>query len=142
LISITHEGIKEVEQALSEPKEPTAHFLPVNVISIGHMEGSQIQQATSESTQTYVVSEEHQRQLVEFIALLRNKLPDLELTNSHRAELQADLATLDAQVSSGRPKTRIIKESLRSVRRILEGAAAAVAATELLKYLPGLLAIL
>src|SRR5215204_5698821 len=45
LISITHRGILEVEQALSEPSQPTEHFPPViNFINVDQMHNSQILQ--------------------------------------------------------------------------------------------------
>jgi len=33
-IGITHCGVKEVEQALEHPDEPTEHFLPFNIINV------------------------------------------------------------------------------------------------------------
>lgn len=52
LLEITHEGIKEIEEALSHPEAPTHYFPPVNIINIHHMEGSQIQQGSVSSTQS------------------------------------------------------------------------------------------
>ncbi len=54
-ISITHEGIKEVEEAISKPKKATDHFPPaVNIIKIEKMVNSQIQQSTKESSQNNI----------------------------------------------------------------------------------------
>jgi hypothetical protein len=51
-ISITHLGVLEVERALSNPKQETEHFPPaINVIQVGSMHGSQIQQGTIHSKQ-------------------------------------------------------------------------------------------
>jgi len=55
LIGISHPGTIEVEKALSSPDTPTSYFPPVNIISIGQMISSQIQQASSEAT-TKVIS--------------------------------------------------------------------------------------
>jgi hypothetical protein len=51
-IAITHYDVKEVEEALRHPEQPTHYFQPVNIINIQHMEGSQIQQGTNSSSQT------------------------------------------------------------------------------------------
>ena len=53
-VSITHAGLCEVEEALSNPDKSTEHFPPVNIISIGsigQMISSQIQQAGDLATQ-------------------------------------------------------------------------------------------
>jgi len=57
-VSITHNGIKEVEQALKNPKKPTEHFSPINIISVEKMINSQIQQNTNESVQSQEIKKE------------------------------------------------------------------------------------
>jgi len=102
------------------------------------MEGSQIQQGTMGSTQQGTFSPGNQKALSEFIALLKDKIPELQLETGDKSEIEADIATIEAQIASNRPKSGIIKESIGSIRRVLEGAAGTFAATELLKYLPAL----
>lgn len=51
----------------------------------------------------------------------------LELVPELRTELESELATLEAQLASPKPKRNIVKESLSSVRAILEGAGGGVA---------------
>lgn len=143
LITITHEGVVEVEKALSEPEQLTEHFSPVvNVVNVQHMEGSQIQQGTVSSSQTGRFSIETKKSLSEFISLLKDKLSELKLQGEDKAELDADIATVEAQLSSGRPKSSIVKESINSIKRVLEGATGGVIAGELLKYIPAILAAL
>src|SRR5919197_800960 len=49
MLEITHWGVKEVEEALSAPEEPTEHFPPIvvaqNYLQVGTMSHSQVQQA-------------------------------------------------------------------------------------------------
>jgi len=59
MISITHCGILEVERILSEPDKPTNYPAPVNIISVGQMRDSQIQQAGSEAVQLDIVSDDN-----------------------------------------------------------------------------------
>ena len=139
LIAITHEGVVEVENALSMPDQPTHYFPAVNIITIQHMEDSQIQQGTIESIQKGTFKIENQERLIEFINLLKSKLPALEISDDDKSEIDTDIATIDVQMKSKRPKTGIIKESLLSIKRILEGASGAIVASELLKYIPILL---
>ena len=51
LFAITHNGIVEIENALSEPDKPTEYFPAINIINIDHMENSQIQQGSIDATQ-------------------------------------------------------------------------------------------
>jgi len=138
-IAITHNGVVEIENALSAPNEPSHYFPPVNIINIQHMEGSQIQQGTIDSVQQGAFSVENEKQLSEFIGLLKTKLHELEISGDDKSEIESDIATIEAQIKSNRPKSGIIKESLLSIKRILKGASEAVIATGLLEYLRTLL---
>ena len=45
-VSITHEGILEIEEAIENPDQRTEHFPPINIINIHSMENSVIQQGS------------------------------------------------------------------------------------------------
>lgn len=137
-IVITHEGIRQVERALSSPDEPTDYFPPINVIYVGSMHHSQIQQGTLESLQHQSSADVSRDQLLEFIEEARVRIDELSLANNQRDEFIADLSTIEAQAKSPKPKQPIIREAIASVRLILEAAAGQAAATILLNYLSGL----
>ncbi len=141
-IAITHDGVKEVEDAISHPEEPTNYSPPVNIINIQSMEGSQIQQGTISSNQTGTFNLTNGIEINKFIKFLNEKLPDLVLNNDDESEIKSDITTLESQIDSSRPKSGIIKESLSSIQRILEGASGTVVAQQLLPYIPALLATL
>ena len=46
LVRLTHEGLREIEDAISQPESSTQHFMPINVLNVGQMIGSTIQQGT------------------------------------------------------------------------------------------------
>jgi DNA-binding MarR family transcriptional regulator len=141
-IAITHYGVKEVEEAISNPEEPTHYFPPVNIINIHHMEGSQIQQGTNSSNQTGAFTLTNGIEINDFLKNLKGQLAELALNNEDESEIKSDIATLESQIDSSRPKPGIIKESLLSIQRILEGATGAVVAQQLLPYVSVLLAAL
>lgn len=58
---------------------------------------------------------------------IRANVDELELVPEIRGELESELATLEAQLASPKPKRNIVAESLASVRAILEGAGGGVA---------------
>jgi len=140
-ISITHYGIVQIEGALSKPDEATEYFPPVNIINIHQMSNSVIQQGNVKSTQSVIFEEKTINDLKEFLLVLREKLPELSLSSEDQTELNADISTIEAQTDSSKPKKGIIKESLLSVQRIIEGATGAVVAQQLLPYIPPLLAL-
>lgn len=140
-ISLTHFGIRQVEEALSHPERPTHYFPAVNIINIHHMEGSQIQQGVTGSNQSGTFEFKNKNDIAKFIDLLKPKLADLRLGPEEESEVQADIVTIEAQLSTSRPKPTILKESLLSIQRIVEGAAGAIVAQQLLPYIPALLAL-
>ena len=137
LIGISHEGIREVEEALSDPDTPTDHFPSGNIIVIDKMIGSQIQQASPEATQVVAIGEDRYEELKEIIQSLKDSIDQLGLEPQQKADLQAEIQTIDAQMSSSKPKATIITECLGTIRRIIEGAASSVLASSLLgKIIP------
>lgn len=128
-LAITHSGIKEIEEALSEPTEPTEHFLPFNQynINIGVMNGGAIQQATNNSTINYTNSSEVLNAITDFTGELKQFIDNSNLSNDEVEELQTDIQTIEVQSRSKKPKTEILKTSLNSIKTIIEGTIAGVA---------------
>lgn len=60
------------------------------------------------------------RGVEQIAAALKSQAGNLGLDFDGLSELMADLKTVDAQLSSSRPKTAIIRECLRSLKSLLE----------------------
>jgi hypothetical protein len=120
-LSLTHYGIKQIEEALSEPNEPTEYFPPMNIINIGKMQGGVVQQGTGNSN-INITSNETINNLNQYLDKL-NKFADKYLKNdSLQQEIRADVNTIKQQLKSPKPKKTIIKASIQSVKEILIGA--------------------
>ena len=133
IIGITHYGIVEVERALTEPETPTKYFPPViNVLNIHSVVGSQIQQGTHGSTQTQTVTTNDTEAIRALVSSFREKLSELPLDQADKSDAEAELQTLEAQLRSSKPKTAIIRESLKTLRNLLEGVASNALAAVLL----------
>lgn len=141
-IRITHEGLREIESALGEPDKPTEHFMSFNFLNIGQMMNSNIQQGTTESNQTLNVTTDSLDQIKGFLEQLSQSVDELRLREDARSELSSELATLEAQVSSPKPKPTILRESLSSIKRILEAAVGSAIGAELATKIPVLLALI
>ncbi len=105
---------------------------PSNTITIGTAIGAPIQQGTVGSTQ--IVTTISGLDVQAAVAALAELRAALSTTGVEEPELEADLATIGAQLASPSPKTGILRESIVSVRRIAEGIVAAGAAPELVRY--------
>lgn len=127
-LTLTHNGVIEVEEALSEPNEPTAYFPPVNIIQIDKMSGRTIQQGTNNST-INIISNNTLNQVKKYIETLtdfiNNQVENAELKN----ELKADVETIKQQLQSPKPKSSIIKATLLSTKDVLIGAMGGVLGT-------------
>jgi hypothetical protein len=125
LMAITHWGIKEIEEAIAAPNEETEHFPPLviaeNYIHVGSMVGSSLQQGTQDSVQI-LASTLDLAELKALVDEIREALRAASLSEADQEEAGADLATLDAQIASPRLKPGIVRESLSSLKRIMEGA--------------------
>lgn len=138
-IAITHYGVREVEAALSKPERESHYFPPViNILNVQSMVGSQIQQGTQGSSQN-IVSSTTTADLREFVNLFKSKFEEMSLNPSTQAEAEAEIRTIESQLDSPKPKIGIMRESLQSLRSILEGVASNAIAAQIL---PPLLQIL
>jgi len=124
-LSLTHYGLKQIEEALSEPNESTTYFPPINIINIGEMHGGAIQQGTNNSN-INITSNDTINNVNQYLDKLK------EFTNKHieddniQQELKADIQTIKQQLKSPKPKNSIIKATIQSVKEVLIGASGGV----------------
>lgn len=137
IAEMTSLGIDEVEKALLDPEKPTQHFPPFNIIQIGEMTDSQIQQASPAATQI-LFGDGKEEELAGLVESLKDSIGQLGLNDQEKSDLQADILTIEAQTSKSKPNRAIITASLKSAWRILEaaaGGALAVGFIETIKFL-------
>ena len=139
IIGITHYGIREVEEAKSIPDQPTYHFPAVNVINIGSMVNSAIQQASPDATQALQAGDTRTDGILEVVDQVKGVLDRLGLRPAERTDLEAEIGTVQFQMKSSRPKVPILRESLASMRSILEGASGGALAAGLVKMIAKIL---
>jgi hypothetical protein len=137
-VAITHYGVTQVEAALSEPEKPTKYFDSIiNIVHVGQMTHSHIQQVGSGSNVLNTgLSADELAPFKQFVDELKAHLPKITAeARWEEAELRAQLATLEAQISARRPNKFILRETLSSFRTIFEGMAGNILAAELLMKL-------
>lgn len=105
----------------------------------GDVSGSQIQIGSNSSNQTQTHTGGDMAALLALIELLRDAIQQGRIEAEVRDELQAELATLQAQAASPKPKWAIIKATAGSIKAVLENAAGGVLTAQALPYLTALL---
>ena len=98
-----------------------------------NVSNSQIQQDTANSSQDMTIQGLNTGQINSFINAVCEILPQLSLTNTSQEELKAEVNTIKAQVGSPKPKDGIIKQSLSSIKSILEKASGTAVAQLLIE---------
>lgn len=74
-----------------------------------------------------------------FLADVRSAQKGLGLTQDQNRELSAELATVEAQLASPKPKSSVVSECLKTIRNLLEGVTSNGLAAALLPALPALI---
>lgn len=98
------------------------------------VQSPQIQQEATHPVQISSIHQLDVNSLNDFLKAISEKLDELVIASDKRQELDAEIKTLEAQAKSPNPKHSVIKDCLASVRHILEGAGAGVAAQLIAKY--------
>lgn len=130
------DGIVGEGMSFSKEEKEKAQSITYNIKN--YIQGavqSQIQIESVASTQNFVVTQFELSRLKEVIQALRDSEGEIDLEENAKAELAAEIQTLEAQAASPKPKTSIIRESLLSVKSILEGAAGSLVASGLLNQI-------
>ncbi len=70
--------------------------------------------------------------MLKIVEEMRTQLDSLQLTEAQASEMNAELATLKAQIGSSKPKEGVLKSTLKSIRSILESATGSGIAAEFL----------
>jgi hypothetical protein len=135
-IAMTHSGVKAVEQESRAPEKPTQPAPSFNVIQVGHMSYAQIQQGTVSSEQSQTISSGEIESMRDFVAVLREQMRELRLAADAEAELEAQVATIESQMKSAKPKRAILKQVGLTALEILASAPGREAVGEVLKHVP------
>lgn len=133
-VELTRPGFDAAERLIDPPAEGLAGMDSPNVVVFGNVTGSSIVANSRD------VSIKHS-QIEEATALLesmREVAVEAALQADERAELEAQLATAEAQLQARRPIPTIVSAALNIAKGILETAGAATAVAALKLKFPGL----
>ena len=113
-LKLEEEGVLGEGLAFSPTEQAAAERSAQNINNFyGPVENPQIAQGGTGVIQVSANVRVDAAALQSFIGQLRQALPHLQLDTATKTELEAETATLEAQAASPKPKSTIIKESLR-----------------------------
>jgi hypothetical protein len=125
-LSLEEQGITGDGMSFSSEEQRQAGSVTFNVGNLGNLIGSmhdsQLQQGTRNSTQSYTKTLDLEA-VAKVIGELRSRLDEARLKPNEAAQVKSEIACVEAQLTAPHPNVGVIKESLRSVRAILEGVA-------------------
>jgi hypothetical protein len=140
-VAITHQGVVKMEADYDPPDAATPHF-PANIayqLNVGNIIGSQIQQGNGNTIQATSYTDGELAGLRDFMADLKTKLSEIGLSAGEQAEVDCQLASIEAQLLSKKPNRTIINACLSSLKSALENGAGTVIGALLLQQLGQLL---
>ena len=141
IIKITHFGVVEYESAVGNPETPTQYFPPVNVVNnilniSGGVSGSQIQQGSISSQQNQQLTINDIAEIAKWITELDGKISEIGLAIDQQRAIRDESETVHALLGTKKPKRSFLKNSLNTIKSILEGVAGNAVAAMLLSQIP------
>lgn len=125
-ISIIWGGVREFEESLRSPDEPTPHLAAINILNIGSVVESQIQQGTTASSQhSEFLSGPEVEDIRRLVGDLEAAFRDIveSLSPSDRADAEAQIRTLEAQLASAKPRRGVLRGCVSALQGVAVGAA-------------------
>lgn len=131
-IQLEEDGIlgEGVSFSKEEKREADKQNYTVNNF-YGNTSGVQIQQHTQHSIQTQI-NEMDLEKVNEFISMLRGNLSHITLEREVKEALELEISKIPNELMTNKPKTQIIKESMRTIKSVLEGITGSLIASGLL----------
>jgi hypothetical protein len=137
-LTLEKQGVLGEGMTFTQDERALAQSAAVHIDTyINGVTASQIQVNSPGAKQQQGVSADQLAELTKLVELITGALRGADDSEAVR-ELRAEIVTLKAQAESPKPKRSVIRESLSSVRAILEGAAGEVLA----HHLPDLASIM
>ncbi|MFA7570568.1 MAG: hypothetical protein WCY75_04885 [Sulfurimonadaceae bacterium] len=122
-LKLEEDGVLGENMTFTHDEKSKAESHTYNVNNFyAEVTGSQIQQNSPSAEQHQTLNEFSTTNISNFISSIKEKLNEIDIDEETSKELNAEIETIESQTKSPKPKEGIIKESLTSIRSILEGA--------------------
>jgi hypothetical protein len=123
IVTADYESNRGIRSSKTPPQADAPHYS----IHVENMHNSALMQGNHDSTINQHF-DMHAEEFKTFVGSLRETIEQITLKDRDRAQANADLSTVEAQISSPKPKRSIVSECMTSIRTILENAAGSLIA--------------
>ena len=120
-VSITEKGIEEIKSALQKPHSPTQHF-PVEAIKFADQELSMPSGFPLSSEGFKIILNDTLAENIDSLIIkkIMTNIDHFNLLAEEKKELLAEIQTVEVQLSSPKPKAKIIGYAIASAKALLE----------------------
>lgn len=133
-LRLEEDGILGEGMSFTPVEKEKAEKTSYNITNFfGPVQTPQIQQQTSHSVQISKINHFDLDAVQNFLRDLQSQISRLNLKDDLKPEIEAEVKTVEAQISSPKPKHNVIREGLNSIRNILEGTGGSLAAQLLMQ---------
>jgi hypothetical protein len=139
-LKLEKDGILGNDMGFSTEEKAAGSSVTYQIQSyIGQVTNSQIQQNTRESIMNVDLKPLDLGAVGELLKAVGVLMAQSNLHERQLSELRADVGTIETQMRSSNPKETIIREALKSIRSVLEGALGSVLAAGVMTQISSLL---
>jgi hypothetical protein len=135
-LTLQRQGVIGEGMTFSENERSKASSIHIGTFIQGGAGSQQVQVNSPGASQQQGLSADQVEDLTKLVQLVATALDGNSTQMDELDELRAEIATIKAQANSPKPKRGVLRESLSSVRAILEGAAGEVLAAHLPTVMP------
>jgi hypothetical protein len=127
-------ALSQYEIGFLQPVMKDNPMVQSNTLTIQNMNGGQIQQGTTDSSQAVF----NVGSIEMMIGKIRKELESTNVSDSIKIDIMADISTIQAQIKKQQPSSSILRECGLSLKRICEGVAISTIAPHLTSLLKNL----
>ncbi len=141
LVSLTHYGIREYEQAIEAPEIETKYFPAANIVNnilhIGKIENSQVQVGTANSTQVINKNKEFD-ELVKWIMEIEKALITEKMEETVD-KIKEEIESIKTLLSAEKPNKKYINMAMATIKDLMIGVASNALFQQLAASIPVLI---
>lgn len=135
-LEISHFGVLEVEEGMSNADTETEHFVAFNSLNVtvvhGDLHATQFQQGVSNSNQTLIMSSEDTESAKAILEAIKENIGGLGVPEDVKSELESDLLVVERELLKRSPRAVILRSCFETMRQIIVSASSGIAVQRIL----------
>lgn len=121
-VSITHQGVKAYEAAIINSKEQLVlqgGGVTNNIVQIRGKVSESLIHFGNQTSSLEFYSPEEMKDIGEFVELLKERLPSLDMDKKGKALISTEIKTIERELKAEKPKTHLIVAAMQNLKGAL-----------------------